>query len=107
MGEAVVIGDRRKYLTALVTLEEEVTADFMSEKGLEGPPHENDTVIGAIQTAVDEVNSRVARVEQIKKFTVLPRQLSIDGGELTPTLKVKRDKVSEHFAGEIEAMYAD
>ncbi len=56
---------------------------------------------------MDAVNDKVARVEQIKKFTVLPRELSIDDGELTGTLKVKRNVVSEHFATEIEAMYED
>jgi len=49
----------------------------------------------------------VARVEQIKKFTILPRELSIAEGELTPTLKVKRNVVAANFEGEIEAMYAD
>jgi long-chain acyl-CoA synthetase len=107
VSEAVVIGDRRKYLSALVTLEDETVAAFMAEHGLEGEPHEIPEVIAEIQKAVDEVNSHVARVEQIKKFRVLARQLSIDGGELTPTLKVKRDKVAAHFASEIESMYAE
>ena len=107
VGEAVVIGDRRKYLTALVTLEEDAVAEYMAKHGLEDPPHESAAVRAEVQSAIDEVNRQVARVEQIKKFTVLARQLSIDGGELTPTLKVKRNKVSSHFAAEIEAMYAE
>ena len=107
VGEAVVIGDRRKYLTALVTLEEDGVAEFMRERSLSGAAHELPEVAAEVQSAVDNVNSKVARVEQIKKFTILPRQLSIEGGELTPTLKVKRDKVSAHFASEIEAMYAE
>jgi long-chain acyl-CoA synthetase len=49
----------------------------------------------------------MARVEQVKKFTVLPRELSMDEGELTPTLKVKRNVVTDHFSSEIEAMYTD
>jgi len=53
------------------------------------------------------VNGSLARVEQVKKLAVLPRPLSIEGGELTPTMKVKRAKVYAHFANEIEAMYAD
>ena len=60
-----------------------------------------------MQAAIDELNKDFARVEQLKKFAILPRQLSIEGGELTPTLKVKRNKVNEHFADEIEAMYVD
>ena len=107
VSEAVVIGDRRKYLTALVTLEEDGVAEFMKKCSLSGAAHELPEVAAEVQTAVDNVNRRVARVEQIKTFTILPRQLSIEGGELTPTLKVKRDKVAAHFASEIEAMYAE
>ena len=60
-----------------------------------------------IQSTVDEVNRDLARVEQIKRFTILPRSFSVEDGELTPTLKIKRKVVAEHFAREIDAMYAD
>jgi long-chain acyl-CoA synthetase len=106
VSEAVVIGDRRKFLSALITLDEEATEAYMTQHGLSGPPHESEVIRADLQRTVDALNANFARVEQIKKFTVLPRQLSIEGGELTPTLKVKRNKVSEHFAAEIEAMYA-
>jgi len=56
---------------------------------------------------VDAVNSELARVEQIKKFTIVERAFSIEGGELTPTLKVKRKIVNENYADDIESMYAD
>ena len=105
VSECVVIGDRRKFLTALVTLDEEATEAYMTRHGLSGPPHESDVIHADLQKAVDALNANFARVEQIKKFTILPRQLSIEGGELTPTLKVKRNKVAEHFANEIESMY--
>ena len=59
----------------------------------------------AIWKTVEEVNAKLARVEQIKKIRILTRPLSIEDGELTPTLKVKRAKVSEHFADEIEELY--
>ena len=107
VSEVVLIGDRRKFLSALVTLDEETTAAFLEEHNISGPPHESEQIIGEIDAAVTELNKNFARVEQIKKFTVLARQLSIEGGELTPTLKVKRNKVSEHFAAEIDAMYAE
>ncbi len=107
VSEAVVIGDRRKYLTALVTLEEEAVKTYMAERGLEGSPQQNNHVINEVQIFIDKVNADVARVEQIKKFTILGRQLSMENEELTPTLKVKRDKVADHFESEIEAMYAD
>jgi long-chain acyl-CoA synthetase len=105
--EAVVIGDRRKYLTAVVSPDLEAADVFMRERGLSGPAHECEEVHDAIWEAVEEVNRKLARVEQLKKITVLRRPLSIEDGELTPTLKVKRAKVSEHFADVIETMYAE
>jgi long-subunit acyl-CoA synthetase (AMP-forming) len=60
----------------------------------------------SIWAKVQEVNKKLARVEQVKKIRILPRPLSIESGELTPTLKVKRNKVAENFAADIEAMYA-
>jgi long-chain acyl-CoA synthetase len=107
IGEAVVIGDRRKYLTALVSLDADESAAFAKEHGLdEGKLHESPQVRGIVQEHVDKVNAELARVEQIKKFSVTKRPFSIEEGELTPTLKVKRNKVNDHFADDIEAMYA-
>jgi long-chain acyl-CoA synthetase len=106
IAEAVVIGDRRKFLTALIALDEEATANFLNEHGGgDGPPHENELVRKAIQAAVDEVNRSLAQAETIKKFTILSRNLTIEHGELTPTLKVKRKMVTQNFAQQIEAMY--
>jgi long-chain acyl-CoA synthetase len=96
VGEAVVIGDRRKYLTALVTLEPVTSKDVAQ-----------DQIRSTIQARIDEVNQTLARVEQIKKFTVLPQPFGIDSGELTPTMKIKRKVVAQKYAREIEAMYAD
>lgn len=107
VSEAVVIGDRRKFLSALVTLDEEEAPAWMAERGETGPAHESESIHEEIQSAIDELNKNFARVEQIRKFAILPRQLSIEGGELTPTLKVKRNKVSEHFADVIETIYAE
>ena len=104
--EAVVIGDRRKYLVALISPDEEAFEAYKKEKGVDGAPHEIADVHDSIWKTVEEVNAKLARVEQVKKIAVLPRPLSIEGDELTPTLKVKRAKVSEHFADEIEALYA-
>jgi long-chain acyl-CoA synthetase len=59
-----------------------------------------------VQKAVDEVNAQVGRVEQIKKFKILPEDLSQATGELTPTMKVKRNVVADKFAGEVENLYA-
>ncbi|MBL8742725.1 MAG: long-chain fatty acid--CoA ligase [Myxococcales bacterium] len=108
VSEAVVIGDRRKYLTVLVTLDPEATAAFAKEQGAstEGA-HNLPAVREAIQSAIDEVNRDLARVETVKKFTILDRPFTIEAGELTPTLKVKRKVVNEHFSREIESMYQE
>jgi long-chain acyl-CoA synthetase len=107
IAEAVVIGDRRKFLTALVTLDPEVAAKFLLEKGVSGDPpfHDNELIRAEVQAAVSEVNSHLAQVEGIKKFTILSRLLTVEHGELTPTLKIKRKVVNENFAEQIEAMY--
>jgi long-chain acyl-CoA synthetase len=96
VGEAVVIGDRRKYLTALVTLEPTAAGKVSGEQ-----------VRSTIQAKIDEVNQSLARVEQVKKFAILERPFGIDTGELTPTMKLKRKVIAQKYAREIEAMYAD
>ncbi|MCS6899926.1 MAG: long-chain fatty acid--CoA ligase [Myxococcales bacterium] len=108
IGEAVVVGDRRKFLTALITLEPEAAARFAARRGLPTDKlYENPEVKAEIQRAINEVNATLARVETVKKFTILPRSFTIEDGELTPTLKVKRKNVYKNFAAEIEAMYAE
>ena len=107
VGEAVVIGDRRKFLSALISLDAEAVAAYAQEHGIDpNKAHEDPTIRASIQKTVDEMNARVARVETVKKFTILPRPLSIDHGELTPTLKVKRKVVNEKWASTIDTMYA-
>jgi long-chain acyl-CoA synthetase len=105
VSEAVVIGDRRKYLTALVTLNPETADAFATEHGISGPLHESEAILEDIQASVDDVNDKYSRVGQVKKFTILPRELTIEDGELTGTLKVKRNVVNEHFADVIDSMY--
>jgi long-chain acyl-CoA synthetase len=107
VGEAVVIGDRRKFLSCLVTLDPDAAAKFASERGISGALHESAEVRAELQRALDGVNAELARVEQVKKFVVLAKPLSIEGGELTPTLKVKRKIVNEKYSDQIEAMYAE
>lgn len=88
VGEAVVIGDRRKYLTALVTVTENVPDARVQ-----------------IQKQIDLANQQLARVEQVKKFEILDKPFGIDTGELTPTLKLKRKVIAQKYATEIERMY--
>jgi long-chain acyl-CoA synthetase len=107
ISQAVVIGDRRPYLVALVTLDPDELAGFAQQHGLE--PDEvagSEAMREEVQRVVDEVNAKVGRVEQIKKFKILPEDLSQATGELTPTLKVKRNVVNEKFAGEVEKLYS-
>jgi len=108
INEAVVIGDRRKYLSALVTIDPEAGEAWAAANGEDASAlHKSAKLRESIQKHVDELNSHFARVEQIKKFTILTRNFSVEDGELTPTLKVKRAKVNDHFADDIEAMYAE
>ena len=108
ISEATVIGDRRKYLSALLTLDPEASAKFAADHNLDGAAlHTHPQLRAAIAKHVETVNAHLARVEGIKKFSILARNFTVEDGELTPTLKVKRDVVQEHFAREIEAMYAE
>jgi long-chain acyl-CoA synthetase len=107
VSQCVVIGDRRPYLVALVTLDPEELSAFAEQHGLK--PEEvagSEQMRAEVQRAVDATNEKVGRVEQIKKFEILPEDLSQPTGELTPTLKVKRNVVTEKFADRIEALYA-
>jgi long-chain acyl-CoA synthetase len=109
VGNAVVIGDRRKYLVALVGLDVDGAAAWASANGAANDIKElssNATLIAEVQAHIDEVNKELARVEQIKKFKILERPLEI-GRELTPTMKVQRAKVNANFEADIEALYAD
>ena len=102
-----MVGDRRPYLVVLITIDPEEIGAFAEQHGLalEDVP-ESEEMRAEVEAAVKEANSHVGRVEQIKKFKILPHDLSQQTGELTPTLKVKRNVVNEKFAGEIEALYA-
>jgi long-chain acyl-CoA synthetase len=91
ISQALVVGDRRPYVAALITLSEDVDPAGAAP---------------AVQRAVDEVNSDLSRYEQIKRFTILPRDFTLEAGEVTPTLKLKRRVCLQHFSEEIEALYA-
>jgi long-chain acyl-CoA synthetase len=109
VADAVVIGDRRRYITALLTLEPQAAGRFAERHNLNGQPlHEHPKVVAEIERWINEdLNPRLARVEHVRRFRILPRNLTIEDGELTPTLKVKRRVVYERFAAEIEALYAE
>ena len=107
ISQVVVVGDRRPYLVALITADADELPAFAEQHGLE--PAEvagSEQMRAAVQEEVDRVNATVGPVEQIKRFQVLPHDLTQETGELTPTLKVKRNVVSEKNATAIEALYA-
>jgi long-chain acyl-CoA synthetase len=110
ISQAVVIGDRRPYLIALITLDPEEAPALAQQLGLESadlPALANDEKVRAlVQEAIDEVNSHVGPVEQIKRFAILDHDLSQETGELTPTLKVKRNVVLDKYGGLVDEIYA-
>ena len=110
LSQAVVVGDRRNYLAALLTLDPQRAATVAESVGSPAREPEElatDPVFRQyLDKQVEEVNSGLARYETIKRFTVLPRELSIEEGELTPTMKLKRRVVNDRYAAEIEKLYA-
>jgi len=94
VSQAIVVGDRRPYIAALVTVDPE-RADGLAPAGVEA----------LVQKAVDAVNADRSRFEQIKRFTVLPREFALEQDEVTPTLKLRRKVILEHFADELAALY--
>ncbi|MEU6112339.1 AMP-binding protein [Streptomyces albidoflavus] len=109
VGQCMVVGDDRPYITALLTLEPEGIAHWrkmrkkeeLTTEELVGDPE----LLEALQKAVDDANKLVSRAESIRRFTVLPVDFTEEGGHLTPSLKIKRPAVEKDFAEEIEAMY--
>jgi long-chain acyl-CoA synthetase len=109
--EAMVIGDRRKYLTALIGIEFDTVGDWATRRGIPYTTYrdlsEKPEVIELIQGVIDEVNKKLATVEQIKKFRMLPKELDHEDGELTATQKLKRRAMEQMFGDLIESMYAE
>jgi long-chain acyl-CoA synthetase len=109
VSQCVVIGDRRPYLVALVTLDPEEAATWAKEHEVEADLaalSENAEIRASIEAHVNEINEKFARVEQVKKIEILPHDLSQETGELTPTLKVKRNVVADKYSGEIDSLYS-
>ena len=108
VSQALVVGDRRPYVAALITLDPVEIAGWAQRHGLDGDLvtlSRHPDVHGLVQGIVDEVNAPHSRFEQIKRFIVLARDFSIEEGEVTPTLKLRRKICQEHFAAEIERLY--
>jgi long-chain acyl-CoA synthetase len=110
IGQAVVVGDRRPYLAALVTIDPERVAELAARAGVDGAAgaelSDHPAVVEAVGSAIEEANLRFAPPERVRRFKLLPRELSQEDGELTPTLKVKRAAVLARYAAEVEQLYA-
>ncbi len=109
IGQVCVIGDRRKFLSALIVLDGDMAPPWAERQGLKFDDMESFSrlpeVQAEVQKAVDEANEHVARVEQLKKFVVLPDEWTPESDELTPTLKLKRRVIHEKYADAIDALY--
>ena len=109
IGQVCVVGDGKKFLSALIVLDGDGGAEtWASENGIEYSLKDmakNEKVIQAVQEQVDEANSQVANVQGIKKFVILDKEWTDSSGELTPTLKLKRNVIAEMYNDEIESMY--
>ncbi|MGH2871334.1 MAG: AMP-dependent synthetase/ligase [Solirubrobacteraceae bacterium] len=109
ISQAVMHGDRRPYPVALITLDAEEIVPWAREQGLPEDPallSRELSVIALVQTEIDRANGGYAQVGQIKRFAILERDLTIEAGELTPTLKVKRSVVCERYAELLDSLYA-
>jgi long-chain acyl-CoA synthetase len=110
VSQALVIGDKRPYVAALLTLDATEIGRWAGEHAVEGDLaslSRDERVRDLLQGTVDDANRERSRFEQVKRFTVLPRDFTMEDGEITPTLKLRRRAVQEHFAGEIDALYAE
>jgi long-chain acyl-CoA synthetase len=110
IGQAIAIGDQRSYNVALITLDPEFAPVWAQQQGIEDSSLEalatNEKVVAAIDEAINAANEKMSRVEQIKKFKILPTDWEPGGDELTPTMKLKRKPINEKYGNEIEELYS-
>ncbi len=109
--QVVVHGDKRKYVTALIALDEENLRNWADDNGLSDASYadlaSNDKVVEMIQPYIDELNAGLARYDTVKKFALLPADLTVEAGELTPSLKVKRKVVENKYVALLDGLYED
>ncbi|MFL5580791.1 MAG: AMP-dependent synthetase/ligase [Gemmatimonadaceae bacterium] len=108
IGQAVCLGEGRRFLAALVTLRRGAVEQWAREMGIDGGFEtllSHDAVRARVQRAVDRVNESLAPAERIRRFDILERELTVEAGELTPTMKVRRAVVAERYRDRVEALY--
>ena len=103
-------GDQKKYVVALLALNPDVVQAYSKENSISAPDYaellQNQKIKDVVKKAVAETNSHLASFESIKNFAILPRELTIEAGEITPSLKVKRKVVDKNYADLIESLYS-
>jgi long-chain acyl-CoA synthetase len=111
VSQALVHGDRRNYVTALVTLDPEAIGRWAADHGLAGRSvaelSRAPEVRALLQRDVDELNATLPRYATVKRFTILPRELLEAEGEVTPSQKLKRKAIEQRYRAELDAMYAE
>jgi long-chain acyl-CoA synthetase len=111
VSQAVLVGNERKFAAALVVPNFEMLESYVKHKGMSSMTHaemcRNDRIIDLIKRQIDSATNGLARFEKVKKIVLLENELSVDGGELTPTLKIKRRVVEEKYKDLIDQLYAD
>jgi long-chain acyl-CoA synthetase len=109
VGQACAIGDRRNYVTALLVLDQETAPAWARARGIEFESPEdlavNPVVLAEVERAVTAANEHLARVEQVRRWALLPEEWTAQTGELTPSLKRRRRVITDKYAKEIEALY--
>jgi len=110
VGQGMVVGDRQPFVGALVTIDEEAWPAWLAAHGR--PPgttvaelRDDRELRASIQEAVDDANQAVSRAESIREFRILPADFTVAGGELTPSLKVRRSEVLKRYADQVAAIY--
>ena len=111
VSQAVLIGDHRNFITALIVPNFDSLVRWAGYKKIQFASHaeliKNPQVIAKVGSRVERVNEQLSNYERVKKITLLDQEMTLEGGQLTPSLKVKRRVVNEMYAAQVESMYAD
>src|SRR4051794_4396155 len=109
VSQCMVVGDQKPFIACLITLDAEALGPWAAGKGKSGDAStlkDDPDLLAEIQGAVDEANKAVSKAEAIRKFTILPADWTEEGGQMTPSLKLKRSVVMKEFAADVEALYS-
>ncbi len=109
ISQAMVVGDNQPFIACMVAIDADSYPSWASSNDLDGVAMEdainNDKLRAEVQSAIDSANKSVSKAESIRKFVILPSDLTVENGELTPTLKVKRNVVTDHYKSQLDALY--